>query len=169
MIHLYCGDGKGKTTAAMGLALRMAGAGKQVLVGQFFKNGSSSEIKALSAVPGVETLHCVTVPGLYSRRTEQQRQQARRDYTAYLTELLAKAEGKDLLVLDEAVSACRHGSIPEETLLRYLDTYRETMEIVLTGREPSEALQARADYITEMCKRRHPFDRGIRARKGVEF
>ena len=117
----------------------------------------------------METLHCVTVPGLYSRLTEQQRQQARRDYTAYLTELLAKAEGKDLLVLDEAVSACRHGSIPEETLLRYLDTHRETMEIVLTGREPSEALQARADYITEMCKRRHPFDRGIRARKGVEF
>ena len=72
MIHLYCGDGKGKTTAAMGLALRMAGAGKQVLVGQFFKNGSSSEIKALSAVPGVETLHCVTVPGLYSPGTVTQ-------------------------------------------------------------------------------------------------
>ncbi len=169
MIHLYCGEGKGKTTAAMGLALRMAGAGKQVLIGQFFKNGSSSEIRALGSVPGVEICHCVTVPGLYSRLTEQQRQQARLDYTAYLLELLQRAAGKDLLVLDEAVSACRHGTIPEQTLLAFLDARGEKMEIVLTGREPSEALQARADYITEMRKCRHPFDRGVRARKGVEF
>ena len=52
MVHIYCGDGKGKTTAAMGLALRMAGAGKQVLIGQFFKNGSSGEIKILKTIPG---------------------------------------------------------------------------------------------------------------------
>ena len=169
MIHLYCGDGKGKTTAAMGLALRMAGAGKQVLIGQFFKNGSSSEIKALQALPGVETFHCVTVPGLYSRLTEQQRQQAKRDYTAYLLELFQKAEGKDLLILDEAVSACRHGTIPESVILEFLDSHAECMEIVLTGRQPSEALQARADYITEMRKLRHPFDCGIYARKGIEF
>ena len=56
MVHIYCGDGKGKTTAAMGLALRMAGAGKQVLIGQFFKNGSSGEIKILKTVPGC---HCI--------------------------------------------------------------------------------------------------------------
>ena len=60
MIHIYCGDGKGKTTAAMGLAARMAGRGKNVLIGQFFKDGSSGEIQALKILPGIQTLHCHT-------------------------------------------------------------------------------------------------------------
>ena len=87
MVHIYCGDGKGKTTAAMGLALRMAGAGKQVLIGQFFKDGSSGEIRVLQTVPGVETLHCKTVPGRYARMTEAQRETARQDYSRYLLPL----------------------------------------------------------------------------------
>ena len=73
MVHIYCGDGKGKTTAAMGLALRMAGAGKQVLIGQFFKNGSSGEIKILKTVPGVTAIHCRTVPGRYVHMTDTEK------------------------------------------------------------------------------------------------
>ena len=160
MIHIYCGDGKGKTTAAMGLAARMAGRGKNVLIGQFFKDGSSGEIQALKTLPGIQTLHCHTVPGLFARMTEDQRAQAKTDYTAYLL---------DLLVLDEAISALNRGIIPEEPLLSYLQTQGQTQEIVLTGRNPKEELLALADYVTEMVKRKHPFDRGVKARRGVEF
>ena len=104
MVHIYCGDGKGKTTAAMGLALRMAGAGKQVLIGQFFKNGSSGEIKILKTVPGVTAIHCQTVPGRYVHMTDTEKDQARRDYTAYLLELLERGKSADLLVLDEVMA-----------------------------------------------------------------
>lgn len=169
MIHIYCGDGKGKTTAAVGLSVRMAGAGKQVVFGQFFKNGSSSEIGVLSAISGIEAMHCVTVPGLYSRLTSDEREQARQDYTAYLYALLEKGKDADLLVLDEAVSALNHGTIPMEPILEFLDLYGNCKEIVLTGRNPSAALLDRADYVTEMVKRKHPFDSGIHARKGVEY
>ena len=169
MIHIYCGDGKGKTTAAMGLAARMAGRGKTVLIGQFFKDGSSGEIQALKALPGIQTIHCHTVPGLFSRMTEDQRAQAKTDYTAYLLDLLKKGRDADLLVLDEAISALNRGIIPAEPLLSYLQAQGRTQEIVLTGRNPKEELLALADYVTEMVKRRHPFDRGIKARRGVEF
>ena len=169
MVHIYCGDGKGKTTAAMGLALRMAGAGKRVLIGQFFKDGSSGEIRVLQTVPGVETLHCKTVPGRYARMTETQRETARQDYSRYLLELLEKGREKDLLVLDEVISALNRGIVPMEPVVEFLKAWGQEKEIVLTGRDPSQALLECADYVTEMKKQKHPFDRGIRARKGVEF
>lgn len=169
MVHIYCGDGKGKTTAAMGLALRMAGAGKRVLIGQFFKDGSSGEIRVLQTVPGVETLHCKTVPGRYACMTEAQRETARKDYSRYLLELLEKGQEKDLLVLDEVISALNRGIVPMEPVVEFLKAWGQEKEIVLTGRDPSQALLECADYVTEMKKQKHPFDRGIRARKGVEF
>ena len=169
MVHIYCGDGKGKTTAAMGLALRMAGSGGKVLIGQFFKDGSSSEIGMLKRLPGITVRHCATVPGRWRNMTPEQREQARRDYTAYLRALLTMAEGKDLLVLDEAVSACNNGVIPEGELLDFAGSHGFSMEIVLTGRNPSPALLEVGDYVTEMCKRKHPFDEGIPAREGVEY
>ena len=78
-------------------------------------------------------------------------------------------DGVDLLVLDEAVAACNHGLIEETALLDFLRRRPETLEVVLTGRDPSQHLLDAADYVTEMRKRKHPFDRGIAARRGVEF
>lgn len=169
MIHIYCGDGKGKTTAAVGLAVRMAGFGGKVLFGQFFKDGSSSEIAMLKLLPNITVRHCKTIPGRYIRLSPEQREQVRSDYTAYLRELLDMAEDFDLLVLDEVISACNHGTVPEEMLLAFLSKVPESPEVVLTGRNPSGALTALADYVTEMKKQKHPFDRGIPAREGIEF
>lgn len=169
MIHIYCGDGKGKTTAAVGLAVRMAGFGGRVLFGQFFKDGSSSEIVSLKALPNLTVRHCKTIPGRFIRLTPEQRQIVSSDYTQYLRDLLDNSVRYDMLILDEVISACNHGTVPESLLLSFLDSLPEGIEVVLTGRNPSEALLARADYVTEMCKRRHPFDNGIPAREGIEF
>ena len=144
LVHLYCGEGKGKTTAAVGLAVRCAGAGGRVV--------------------------CTAKYGFFKFMSEEDKARARADYGALLTRALELArKGARLLVLDEAVSACNHEVIPQEELLRFLDSRPEELEVVITGRNPSAALEERADYITEMVKRRHPFDRGIAARKGVEF
>ena len=169
MIHIYCGDGKGKTTAAMGLALRMAGAGKNVLIGQFFKDGSSGEIKALKTIPGVEVLNCGTAPGRYVHMTDIQKEQARKDYTAYLLTLLERGRNADLLVLDEVISALNRGIVPMEPVAAYLKAWGGEKEIVLTGRNPAQTLVDLADYVTEMRKEKHPFDQGVRARKGIEY
>ena len=169
LVHLYCGDGKGKSTAAIGLSVQAAGAGKRVLFLQFFKDGSSSEIGMLRQIPGVEVLVCPRHFGRFRNMSEEQKAEAREAYGALLAEACDKAREKDLLVLDEAVSACNHGVIPEAELLDFLRHKPEGLEVAVTGRNPSEALMAEADYITEMVKRRHPFDRGIAARKGVEF
>ena len=168
LIHLYCGDGKGKTTAAVGLAVRAAGAGKQVIFTQFFKDGSSSEVESLKLL-GIRTIHAQTVKGFYRAMNEQQRQQARQDYTALFRQVTDAAKDAGLLILDEIVSACNRGVVPEGLVVDFLQNKPSALEVVLTGRDPSPALVELADYITEMRKLRHPYDRGVAARKGIEF
>ena len=170
MIHLYCGDGKGKTTAAVGLSVRAAGAGKRVLFAQFLKDGSSSELNVLRALQNVEVACCEQNFGFFKSMDGQTKAAARLAYTALLEETLQKsADGVALLVLDEAVAACNHGLIEEARLLDFLHHKPEDLEVVLTGRDPSQRLLDAADYVTEMRKCKHPFERGIAARRGVEF
>ena len=169
LIHLYCGDGKGKTSAAVGLAVRASGAGKQVVFTQFFKDGSSSEIDSLKRLPGIRTIHANTVKGFYHAMTPEQREPAGEAYTALFRQAADAAGDADLLILDEIVSACNRGVVPETLVTDFLRCKPQKLEVVLTGRDPSPALTELADYITEMRKLRHPFDRGIPARKGIEF
>lgn len=168
-IHIYCGDGKGKTTAATGLAVRAAGAGKRVVFTQFFKDGSSSEIKILSNVENIRLMHCKTVRGFWSRMDASQRKQAGEDYTKLFTDVMVAAKDCDVLILDEMISACNHGAVPEFQVADFLRTKPENLEVVLTGRNPSQVLLNFADYVTEMRKVKHPFDQGVMARKGIEF
>ena len=169
LIHLYCGDGKGKTTAAVGLAVRAAGAGKHVVFTQFFKDGSSSEIGVLRSIPNLRVMHCRTVPGFWRNMNEEQRAKAGAEYTRLFHEVSEAAQDADLLILDEIISACNHGAVGENLLTDFLNGKPERLEVVLTGRDPSLALLERADYMTEMRKCRHPYDQGIPARKGIEF
>ena len=169
LIHLYCGDGKGKTSAAVGLAVRASGAGKQVVFTQFFKDGSSSESESLKRLPGIRTIHANTVKVFYHAMTPEQREQAREDYTALFRQVTDAARDADLLILDEIVSACNRGVVPETLVTDFLRCKPQQLEVVLTGRDPSPGLTELADYITEMRKLRHPFDRGIPARKGIEY
>jgi len=169
LIHVYCGDGKGKTTAAAGLAVRAAGAGKRILFAQFFKDGSSSEINILKTVENIKVVHCKTVRGLWRQMNDDQKAQACEDYTKYLTDVFALAKDADLLVLDEIISACNHGTVSETSVLDFLRSKPKDLEVVLTGRKPSEAILTLADYVSEIRKIKHPYDNGIAAREGIEF
>ena len=169
LVHIYCGKGKGKTTASVGLTVRASGAGKKVLFVQFFKSGVSSEIEALKQLRNVEVLCCPTPVNFFLKMDEEQKQQAREIYTPLLEQALEMAGAVDVLVLDEIISTCTYGIVDEQVLLRFLRNKREDLEVIMTGRDPSEALQELADYITEMKKIRHPYDKQIMARKGIEF
>lgn len=169
LIHIYCGDGKGKTTAAIGLAIRAAGAGKRVVFAQFFKDGSSSEISVLKAVGNIQAVHCNTVRGFWKRMDDVQKAKASKDYTSFLAEIIVLAKDADLLVLDEIISACNHGTVTEAAVLDFLRDKPNGLEVVLTGRNPSKALLELADYVSEIRKVKHPYDCGIAAREGIEF
>lgn len=172
LIHLYCGDGKGKTTAALGLSLRAAGRGRRVLVARFLKTEDSGEVAALSQVSGIRLLPCSKRFGFSWNMTEKERQEARAYYGEMLEEAWKMAvggAGYDLLILDEIVAAVNLGFVEETRLIALLKAKPFGLEVVLTGRGPSQALADCADYITEMVMRRHPYEKGIQAREGIEY
>ena len=166
LVHLYWGAGKGKTTAAMGLALRALGAGLQVRVVQFLKDGSSSEIAPLRRL-GAAVFAGDTGGRFVFEMTGEEKAQARLQQDAALREALAQP--CDLLILDECCAACALGMVNEALLRRAVLGRPAGREVVLTGRDPADWMRQAADYSTEMRPERHPYDRGVGARVGVEY
>ena len=169
LVHVYCGEGKGKSTAAVGLAVRAVGAGLSVMFAQFLKNGRSSEIRMLEKL-GVDVRLASARAKFSFSMTDAEKEAARDENTRFLQGLVPSLEGVDLLILDEAVNACRLGLIDADVLHAFVEDKPETLELVLTGRGPDDFLLGHADYITNMECVRHPLAHdGIKARKGVEF
>lgn len=169
MIHLYYGDGKGKSTAACGLAVRAAGSGMRVLFVQFFKAGTSGEFAVLRKVESMDFIFPDSHFGRYHQMNEAQRETVKAAYARMLGNVISRAKDYDLIVLDEVVSAFRYEMINQKQLLAFLKKEGQHREIVLTGRQPLSALSDLADYATEMKQVKHPFERGILARKGIEY
>ena len=170
-VHIYCGDGKGKTTAAMGLGLRAAGRGNKVLLVQFLKGGNSGERAAIAHVPGFDMMEAPELLKFVFQMTPEEKAAEAARCAKLLDDAAEKAakEGYDLLLLDELCGAVTTGLVSVEQITRFLDTRRAGLEVVMTGRDPVGALRDRADYITEMRKVKHPFDQGGQAREGIEF
>ena len=165
LLHLYWGDGKGKTTAAMGLALRALGHGRRVVILQFLKDGSSGEIEMLRRC-GAAVYACPNAKFTWLM-TDAERAEARRTNTRTLQTILQGSF--DLLVLDEACAALK-SNILDEALLRKAAAFaKDGREVVVTGRDPAPWLQDAADYSTEMQMHKHPYTQGIAAREGVEY
>lgn len=171
LIHIYTGDGKGKTTAALGLAMRFAGSGGQVLIGQFLKDDSSSELSLLRQLDGIDFMPSGQHFGFTFHMDEDTRGRAAIHYTDYFHRLLQQLSQKEygLLVLDEIIAADREYFLPHDEVISFLSQKRNSLEIVLTGRDPSPDLLSLADYISEIHNIKHPYEQGIAARKGIEF
>ena len=163
MLHLYFGSGKGKTTAAAGLALRALGHGKKVVVVQFLKDGTSGEIEPLRRL-GAAVFACPNAKFTWLM-TPQEKAAA----LAHNTQTLEAALQMpcDLLILDEACAALRTALLPEALLQKAV--LNAPYEVVLTGRDPADWMLQNADYITEFTARRHPYEKGIPARDGIEY
>jgi cob(I)alamin adenosyltransferase len=166
-VHVYTGNGKGKTTAALGLALRAAGAGMTVYIAQFLKSGNYSEIRGLARFSDL-----ITVEQFGSGRFVKGIP-APEDLDAAARGLRKigdrMASGKDrLMILDEAIVAVSVGVIPERTLLDIIENRPSQLELVLTGRGATPRLEAHADLVTEMKEIKHYYQAGIEARIGIE-
>ena len=169
MIHLYCGDGKGKTTAALGLVCRHVGAGGKAVLAQFLKSTPTGELATLKTL-GVPVYRNELPHGFFPNMSEDMQIKVREMHDHTLAEVtqLARANACSLLVLDELCAALSLGLIDREKVLELLDEHGKA-ELVITGRDPDPALLERADYVTEMKLVKHPYEKGVLARKGIEY
>jgi cob(I)alamin adenosyltransferase len=166
LVHIYCGDGKGKTTAALGLILRAAGRGMKVSLVRLMKDCDSGELEALGRLDGVRVIPAPKKLKFVWLMSGEEKAAYRRQVLSMLEE--AFSGGCGLLVIDEACSAVTTGMLDLNYLVNLIKSRPEGMEVVLTGREPAPELKELADYITVMEKEKHPFDKGIGARIGIE-
>ena len=170
LIHLYYGDGKGKTTAAFGLALRCAGRGQRVVIAQFLKSGTSGELAAAARLSGLVLIPARGSGKFTFRMNDAEKEKAAQGCLAVFQDAaaLVRDQPARLLVLDEVIDACR-GFLPMETLTSFLDAKPEGLEVVLTGHSCPKELADRAAYISHIVKEKHPYDQGIPARPDIEF
>jgi cob(I)alamin adenosyltransferase len=170
MVHVYYGDGPGKTTAAVGLAVRARGHGIPVLFAQFLKNGRSGELGPLRAI-GVEMVECEPCGKFIPFMDERDKARTAENQRNAFQRAKEKASGGayGLLVMDEALDLAALGIVSPADLLDFLRAKPESLEIMLTGHKVFPELLELADYVTEMKKVRHPYDGGAKARKGVEW
>lgn len=166
-IQVYTGDGKGKTSAALGLTLRAVGAGWRVLFAQFLKHGEFSEIKALKKLGEQVTIRQYG-SGRFIKGSPSEKEIEMA--LAGLSEIMqVMEEGKyDLIVLDEINVAVHFGLIPLKSIKNLLEKRPQDLELVLTGRWAPKEIMERADLVTEVQMIKHYFSKGVPAREGIE-
>ena len=170
LVHIYCGDGKGKTTCAMGLCTRAAGYGYKVLIYQFMKNNKTSERKILEQAENITFVNGLENEKFSFLMTEEEKAERRTYYKSQFLKITEKAEkeGYQVLFMDEIIYAIGAGLFEETILVEYLKNKPKDLEVVLTGQNPGEAVIELADYVSEIKKVKHPFDQGQPVRYGIE-
>jgi len=170
LIHIYCGDGKGKSTAATGLAIRCLGGGGRVYYYQFLKDGTSGELNVLKRLDGIKVADGYKQTKFTFQMNDVEKKNTRIHYHKEFEKIVAEvSSGKyQLCILDEVLHAINSDFIDLESMIHFLKNKPDNLEVVLTGRNPKSELCEIADYITEMAKLKHPFDKGIPARKLIE-
>ena len=166
-VQVYTGDGKGKTTAALGLAVRAAGAQLKVYVAQFLKGGDYSEIKTLEKLKESITVKQYGRGGFIGNLPEEEDIRMARKGLKEVGEMI-RSGIFDLIILDEANVAVRYGLISVEEMLDLIEAKPKHVELVITGRGADDRIIEIADLVTEMKEIKHYFRLGVKARDGIE-
>lgn len=171
LVHIYFGEGKGKTTSAIGLGIRGAGSGLKVCMFQFLKFGKSSEVNILKKLPNFIILQPKKTFDFFWKLDDKQKEELKLEINEELSHARDIA-GKgiyDILILDEILGNLENNLIEESQLIDLITKKHPSVEIVLTGRYASDKLIVLADYVSKIEHIKHPFDKGIEARKGIEY
>lgn len=171
LVHIYCGDGKGKTSAAVGSAIRFVGHDGKVLFCQFMKSGNSGELSILNTIPNITVQNPYKIKKFSFDMTEEEKKETAKGYLKQFNELvrLLNNEKYGMVVMDEIMSCISCGFISTERIIEFLENRSQNIEVIMTGRNPDKNLIKYADYVSEICKVKHPYDEGIIARKGIEY
>lgn len=166
-VQVYTGEGKGKTTAAIGLAVRAAGAGLRVFIGQFCKGRRASEHTALERFADLITLHQYGDLGFITGEPADEDFARARAGLQDAREALSHGEYR-VVILDEINLATHFGLLAVSDVLELLAARPRDVELVLTGRRADPEIMAAADLVTEMLELKHPYQEGLKARRGIE-
>lgn len=171
LVIIYTGNGKGKTTAALGLALRAAGYGKRVKILQFMKQWKTGELTAIKKfLPNVEISQWgkgwVKIMGDKKPFADHQ---AAAKAALQAAQKLVQKRGVDVVILDELLSGLAGNLLSEDDVLALIAAKRPALDLVITGHKLTPKIKAAADLVTEMRKLKHPYDKGILAKKGIDF
>lgn len=167
-VQVYTGDGKGKTTAAFGLALRAVGAGMKVYIAQFVKGMEYSELKAIEKFRGQIVLRQFGRDCFIHQEPEEADIKAAREGLDEVRKVLNSGEYR-MVILDEANIATYYNLFSADELLELIDNKPEEVELVITGRKADPKIIDRADLVTEMSEVKHYYQKGVQARKGIEM
>jgi cob(I)alamin adenosyltransferase len=167
-IHVYTGPGKGKTTAALGLGLRAAGAGFKVHMIQFMKGRRYSELNSIEKLSDFTVSQHGRDEFVNKDKPEQIDIDLAKEGFAYAKKLI-KSGKYDMIILDEINVAIDYNLIDINDLIKIIENKPDALELVLTGRYAHPEIQRVADYVTEMLEIKHPYQQGVEARKGVDF
>lgn len=166
MLHVYTGNGKGKTTAGLGLALRAAGAGLKVFIGQFVKSMEYNEIKVLKKIDDIDVkqygLSC-----FIDQEPKEEDIKAAQDGLLEVSKIL-KTDKYDLVILDEANIAVYFDLFSIEELIEVIEHRNKEIEVVVTGRNARDEIIEKADLVTDMKEIKHYYEKGVKARDGIE-
>ena len=166
-IHVYTGNGKGKTTAALGLSLRAAGAGLKVYIGQFMKKRNYSELKSLEKFKGSITIEQFGRKRFIGQKVKEEDRLLAQEGFEKVKKVID--DGKyNLVILDEMNVDLSYGLLKEDEVIEIIKRRPKAQEIVLTGRNASHRIVELADLVTEMKEIKHYFKHGVKARKGIE-
>jgi len=168
LIQVYFGNGKGKTTAALGLALRAAGRGKEVLIVQFMKKWDYGELHSIQLIPQITIKTFGTKDFVHKGKAKEiDYQEAKK---AFIEGVQAANSGQyDMIIFDELNVAIYFELLELQQVLDFLEEKPEEVEIIITGRNAPKEIINKADLVTEMCEIKHPYQKGIQARIGIEY
>lgn len=172
LVHVYTGNGKGKTTAAMGLGIRACGSGMKVLMVQFLKSSNTSELNLLKKLePDFSVERGFSCKKFTWDMTPDELVDTKREAKDVLEKVksIVLKDEFDLIILDEILGTLSMGFISEEDIIDMIKNKPPELELVLTGRDASPDIIQAADYVSEIKAVKHPFEKGISARKGIEF
>ncbi len=170
LTHIICGDGKGKTTSAVGCALRAKGSGMKVVFVSMMKDGTSSENELMKNA-GITLMHCDKYYGFTFEMTDQEKAGLIECHNKLLTDAyeLAQNGEAEMLVIDEFFCACEYELCDMLLAKKIVFEKPYETELVLTGHSVSKEFLDAADYISRIENERHPFEKGVLARKGIEY
>lgn len=172
LVQVYCGDGKGKTTAAIGQGIRGVGRGFKVIMIQFLKGGISGEMKSLAKLePDFKVFRFEKERDFYKFLSDKEKEEVRIEIenAMHFAKKVFDTKECDILILDEILGVVENDIISVEKLKQFIENKPEQMELILTGRKLPKELEEYSDYISEIKMVKHPYEQGIEARLGIEY